>query len=196
MSRSGSLRSDLHSPLALAGSRLGTIGVLTVICGVLALVWPGLATVAINYFVGALMIFAGGLQLSASRLRLERRWLGIVGGLLYIAAGVLLFIRPLAGIVSLTLLLAWLLLISGAFRIAAALSGEVQEHRVLVVLSGLASVFVGWIALRYLPVVSPWMLGIFYGVDMLFIGFAMFGLSQEMRAIAPPVSPGSAGRPV
>lgn len=122
----------------------------------------------------------------AATMRTDRRWLAILGGLLYIAAGVLLFVHPLIGIVSLTILLAWMLIVSGAFRLAAAISGEVQTHRFLAGISGLVSVFVGGFVLFFLPEVSLWMVGLFFGVDMLFMGFAMFGLSRSVKAFRPP----------
>lgn len=179
-------------------SRVGTVGVLAIFAGMLALIWPGAATAFVLYFIAAALVVGGAFQIAEGFRLKEHRWLAVIAGALYVLAGVLLFARPLIGVLSLTLLLGFFLVASGAFRLAAAISGEVRDHRVLAGISGLASLALGFMVFRYLPAVSPWMLGMFVGIDMLFEGFALVGyrrvLKQQKVVVEqrlPPVPPPS-----
>jgi uncharacterized membrane protein HdeD (DUF308 family) len=89
-------------------------GVIGVIAGVIAFVWPGITALALLYVVAAWAIFTGILELVAAiQLRKEitgEFWLGL-GGVLSVIFGVLLFVFPGGGLLSLL----WLL---GAYAIA------------------------------------------------------------------------------
>jgi uncharacterized membrane protein HdeD (DUF308 family) len=80
-------------------------GLLGIVAGVIAFVWPGVASLALLTLIAAWAILTGALEIMAAiRLRKEitnEWWLGL-GGLASILFGVLLVIRPQAGMVTIS----------------------------------------------------------------------------------------------
>lgn len=84
--------------------------------GLLALVWPGITAVAFLYLV-AVWAIAGGVSQVAAAFRLHQTldgdWILLFVGLLSIVFGLLLFLRPLAGLVAVALIVGFFAIISG-----------------------------------------------------------------------------------
>jgi uncharacterized membrane protein HdeD (DUF308 family) len=88
---------------------LVVIGLIGIAAGIVAFLWPGLTAITLLWVLAFWAIFAGVLQISAAiRLRKEVRgeWLWILSGILTVALGVLFFLYPGAGILSVTWLIA------------------------------------------------------------------------------------------
>lgn len=88
--------------------------------GVIALVWPGITVLALVIVIGAWAFVAGWLEIFAAFGPGEpagMRALFILGGLVSIAFGVLLFARPGVGAITLALLFGLFNFISGVSRI-------------------------------------------------------------------------------
>ena len=95
---------------------LVVLGVLGIAAGVVALLWPGVAAVSLLWVLAIWVIAAGAMQISAAiRLRKEVQgeWLWILSGILMVALGLLFFLYPGAGILSVTWLLASLAIVWG-----------------------------------------------------------------------------------
>ncbi|HTK08166.1 MAG TPA: HdeD family acid-resistance protein [Ktedonobacteraceae bacterium] len=92
-------------------SRWGWIlaeGVLSIIAGILAFVYPGITALILLYIVAAWAILTGIMEIAAAiilREYISREWLLALAGILSIVFGILLFIRPGAGLLSLLWLL-------------------------------------------------------------------------------------------
>jgi uncharacterized membrane protein HdeD (DUF308 family) len=89
------------------GDRWGLLifeGLLNVAVGVGAFVWPGLTVLAFVLLVASWAVVTGGLMTAAAfRLNLEHgRWWLVLGGVLSLAYGALLFFAPLIGALVLT----------------------------------------------------------------------------------------------
>ena len=105
----------------VAGARgkwgsLVVIGVLGIAAGIIAFLWPGLTAVTLLWILAFWAIVAGVLQISAAiRLRKEVQgeWLWILSGILTVGLGVLFFLYPGAGILSVTWLIAALAIVWG-----------------------------------------------------------------------------------
>jgi len=95
---------------------LVVIGLLGIAAGVVAFLWPGLTAVTLLWILAFWAIVAGVLQISAAiRLRKEVQgeWLWVLSGILTIGLGVLFFLYPGAGILSVTWLIAALAILWG-----------------------------------------------------------------------------------
>ena len=92
-------------------------GLLNIAVGILAFLWPGITVLAFVLLVAAWAIVSGALMTTAGfRLNTNHgRWWLILGGLLSLAYGALLFITPLIGAIVLTW---WLGAYALAFGIA------------------------------------------------------------------------------
>ncbi|TYL96387.1 HdeD family acid-resistance protein [Bradyrhizobium rifense] len=88
-------------------------GLVSIAVGIGALLWPGLTVLAFVLLVASWAIVTGGLMTAAGfRLNLEHgRWWLVLGGILSLAYGALLFFTPLIG----ALVLTWWM---GAYAIA------------------------------------------------------------------------------
>ena len=80
------------------------LGAVSILFGILVLVWPGMSLGILVIFVGIWAIILGVLQIIASvrhRAVPHSGWVwGIIGGALAILFGILVLIRPGAGLVS------------------------------------------------------------------------------------------------
>ncbi len=92
------------------------MGLLGIAAGLVALLRPGLAAVSLLWVLAIWVIVAGAMQIAAAiRLRKEVQgeWLWILSGLLMVGLGLVFFLRPGAGILSVTWLLASLAILWG-----------------------------------------------------------------------------------
>lgn len=142
------------------------------------------ATVVSTIFIGAAFLVMGAFQIvKAFNIK---DWSGALLsaalGVLYALAGFVLWANPLAGAVSLTFLIAAMLLGSGLVRLWLAykhwhaMGGLLTLSGIIAILAGLA-IFAGW------PGSSVWVLGLCLAIDVLFQGFAwlMFGFAIRPR---------------
>src|SRR5271165_3558753 len=124
MSNASNVRTSQHS-LGEAIERLRgkwaaitAFGVLLVVLGIAALVFSLIATIATVTLNGVLFLIAGGAEIGIGMH--SRGWgrffLWVIGGVLYLAAGVLCIVNPLLASVVLTLLLGAGLIAAGVVR--------------------------------------------------------------------------------
>lgn len=158
-------------------------GIVSVILGCLALAAPYLATLAAQLTIGGLLAI-GGLVVALTAFR-ARRASSIAAmfvlGLLGIAAGVVLLVFPVGGILALTTVLIAFFLSSGATRLY--LAYRLRPHRgwAWIGLGGLLSIALGAIIFAALPGSAFWTLGILVGIDFLFYGITLIALVMSVR---------------
>jgi len=162
---------------------------------VLGIALIGLGTVAIGSAVavtlasvivfGVLLVVAGAIEIAhAFRVRSTSGvLLHVLAGVLSIVAGFLMTTKPLAGSLSLTVLLAAYFLVSGAFRVAAALSVELPQ-RGLAIFGGIVTFVLGLLVWSELPGSALWVIGTFLGIDLIFRGWWAVSLAFALRKAA------------
>jgi uncharacterized membrane protein HdeD (DUF308 family) len=138
--------------------------------------------VAVGIFVGWLF-FVGGifraLSVWQSRQLPGFAW-AMLTAVLAIVLGLILILRPLAGVLTLTMVLVAFFIIEGIASILAAI-----EHRQhlrswgWVVFSGIIDLLLAYLIWQGWPSSADWAIGLLVGVNMLF-----FGLSLVMTALA------------
>ncbi len=160
-------------------------GVLLVVLGFAALFFSLIATIATVTLNGVLFLLAGGAEIGIGMQ--SRGWgqffLWLIGGVLYLAAGVLCIVNPLLASVVLTLLLGCGLLAAGLVRIYLATQLPPGEPRGLVFLAAAVTILLGLIIVSHWPLDSVYVLGTLLGVDLLFhgVGWASFGMGLHAR---------------
>jgi uncharacterized membrane protein HdeD (DUF308 family) len=161
-------------------------GVLLVVLGFAALVFSLIATIATVTLNGVLFLIAGGAEIGIGMHAREwgRFFFWVIGGLLYIAAGVLCIVNPILASVVLTLLLGAGLIAAGAVRAFLAFQLPADHPRSLIFLAAAASIVLGLIIVTHWPLDSVYVLGTLLGVDLLFhgVGWVSFGLGLHARA--------------
>ena len=150
---------------------LATRGVLIVL-GV-ALIVGGVATIVMSFWAG--------------------KWTGmlvqLLVGVLYLVAGFAIFDTPVKAALVLTLFIAALFIVVGAFRILAAMMVRFP-HWGWALLNGIVTFLLGVIIYRQFPQSAIWVLGLLIGIEMLFNGWTWIMLSladpKHSRAKPPP----------
>ncbi|MBV8079655.1 MAG: DUF308 domain-containing protein [Actinobacteria bacterium] len=123
----------------VAGGRrawLAFEGLLGVAVGVIVFLWPGLSALGLLYAIAAWAIALGFMEAGlafALPVSGGRAFMLVLGGLLSVAFGVVMFSHPGAGALALLALIAAFALVTGITRIAYAIelrriAGEVQQH--------------------------------------------------------------------
>jgi uncharacterized membrane protein HdeD (DUF308 family) len=192
MSNASNVEASAHS-LGQAVERLrgkwaaiAAFGVLLVVLGVAALVFSLVATIATVTLNGVLFLIAGGAEIGIGMHSREwgRFFLWVIGGLIYIAAGVLCIVNPILASVVLTLFLGAGLIAAGVVRAFLAFQLPADHPRSMVLLAAAVSILLGLIIVSHWPLDSIYVLGTLLGVDLLFhgVGWVSFGLGLYARS--------------
>lgn len=171
--------------------RFVLLGVLLLILGTIAVVASVAVTLATMVFIGWLMLFGGVLQ--AAHGFTCKEWGGffvdLLTGLLYFVAGTMIILNPAATAVTLTLLIAMLLIFGGIFRVAMAMSVRFHNTNWLL-LHGIINILLGISIWQSWPLDGLWVIGLFVGVDMIFNGWSliMLGIAAKRMKDVPNVT--------
>jgi uncharacterized membrane protein HdeD (DUF308 family) len=157
-------------------------GILMMVLGLLAVAEPNIATVAVTIFVGWLF-FIGGIFRAASVWHSRHApgftW-SMLTAILSIVLGLVLILRPLPGVLTLTMVLVAFFIIEGV----ASIVGAIEHRRHLrswgwVLFSGIIDLLLAFLIWDGWPSSADWAIGLLVGINMLF-----FGLSLVMTALA------------
>jgi uncharacterized membrane protein HdeD (DUF308 family) len=183
-------QADIDAALAAARKAIAdnwgwfmTLGILMVLAGVAAIAFPLLSTIAAKIALGWIFLLSGVLLvIHAFSIQQWRGFLlGLLLGALYVVAGGWLAFFPLAGIVSLTILLAALFLAEGVLEVIMAVRVRPHEGWGWLLLSGLVAVAVGALIAAELPSSATWAIGLLAGVNLLSTGVSFIVLALAGR---------------
>jgi uncharacterized membrane protein HdeD (DUF308 family) len=166
-------------------------GIVMMVLGFLAVAEPNVATIAVGIFVGWLFFIGGifrALSVWQSRGMPGFAW-SLLTAVLAIVLGLILILRPLAGVLTLTMVLIAFFILEGVTAIVLAV--QHREHLRSwgwVLFSGIVDLLLAYLIWAGWPSSADWAIGLLVGVNMLF-----FGLSLVMTALAARVM-GSQGR--
>jgi len=164
---------------------LAVRGIFAIILGILALAWPGLFAGAFIIIFGIYFLAQGifALFTAADMRKEEHRGSLVIGGLLSIAAAIIIFALPGITLILVIWVVAFWALVTGIFEIAATFKVPVGTGgKWLLLLSGILSVIIGLILLTrpgagLLAVL--WLIGIY----AIIAGFTLLGLAFQLRKL-------------
>jgi uncharacterized membrane protein HdeD (DUF308 family) len=160
-------------------------GALLALLGAVALVFSFAATVATVTLNGIFFLVAGaaeiGIGMHAQGWR--RFFLWVIGGVLYLAVGVICIINPVFASLALTLALGAGLIAAAVVRAYLALQLPADHPRGMVLLAAAVTLLLGLIIVIRWPSDSVYVLGVLLGVDLLFhgAGWVTFGMGLRAR---------------
>ncbi|MEL7212966.1 MAG: HdeD family acid-resistance protein [Pseudomonadota bacterium] len=159
------------------------IGLFSVLAGFIAIAMPFVATLSASLLLGAVLLANGVVTLfSAFRDRETKRlFIEIIVGVLSIIGGAALFVAPLAGALSITILLASFFAASGVMRLIWAARHRQESGTGWLILGGLLSIALAVLLFLELPFNAFWVPGLFLGIDLVFNGVAMISLWAATR---------------
>ena len=155
------------------------LGLLLIVAGAAAIAFPLLGTLAVAVWAAIAFAIAGVAQ--TVHAFAARSWGGflfdLLIGLLYLAAGVMLWLNPLGGAVTLTVILAVVLVVDGVFRSILAFQVRPRTGWIWLLFGGVVSIVLGVMIWRQLPSSAIWILGLLLGINLIFSGltFLMLG---------------------
>jgi len=164
-------------------------GIVLVVLGMLAIVIPQLASLAVTILIGWLFLISGvvGLVTTFWVKGAPGFWWSLVSAIVGIAAGIVLLMWPLSGVLSLTLVLIVFFVIEGVASIMFALEHrrELTGRWGWMLASGIIDLFLAAIILAGLPGTAAWALGLLVGINLVFGGSALIGMALHSREADP-----------
>ncbi|MEM5492533.1 HdeD family acid-resistance protein [Hoeflea sp. AS16] len=176
---------DVNESFGRIWKWMAALAVLCIVGGVLALANPFGATIFAVTLAGWVFLIQGAIQVvSAFR---DRGWSGFIWslgiGVLTLLVGVVLVANPLAGSISLTLLIAILFLVTGITKAMFALSLRPLGGWGWVLGSGLVSVLLGVLILADFPQSSTTILGLLLGIELVSNGILFLFVALGLRKL-------------
>src|SRR5215471_16423834 len=175
-------------------------GIIMIVLGFLALARPMIATLAVEIFAAWLFLVGGiaGLAGVFTAWKTPGFVWGLIRALMAIAIGVLLLWRPLAGVLTLTLLLAAFFAAQGITQIIAALTqrAALPGSWGWVLVSGIIDLILAAIIISGWPGTAAWVLGLLVGVNLIMSGVALVVTALACRRVgeAPPAAASAPAR--
>jgi uncharacterized membrane protein HdeD (DUF308 family) len=159
------------------------LGIAYVILGMIGLGMEVTLTI-VSVMLFGVFLFAGGI-LELIHAFQAKGWKGrlpaILIGLAYAAAGILIFLDPVAASKGLTLMLGVLLLVIGAVRIALAFGMKSHANWIWLALSGVLSIVLGFMIISKWPASGLWVIGLFVAVELIIQGWSCIFLALAAR---------------
>jgi uncharacterized membrane protein HdeD (DUF308 family) len=122
------------------------LGIFMIILGIIAIASPFFTTLAAELLLGWLFVLGSVVQLFyAFQQERDGRsfWLKLLLGILYLAVGILLLANPLAGVISLTLMVGIFFFVDGIFRVFLAFRLKPQPRWGWVLFNGILMIILG-----------------------------------------------------
>jgi uncharacterized membrane protein HdeD (DUF308 family) len=155
------------------------LGVVLLIGGAAAIAFPFLSTIAAKIALGWIFLFTGVVTIvhafSAGNWR-GFLW-NLLIGILYVLGGAYLAFLPVAGIVTLTVLVAALLLADGILEIVMAFRLRPHTGWGWILASGVAALVAGILIAAQLPSSATWVIGVLVGLKMIITGWSFIVLA-------------------
>jgi uncharacterized membrane protein HdeD (DUF308 family) len=161
------------------------VGVILIILGGFALGYQFIATVFSVYVIGSLIFIAGIIQaLHSFQVKsFGQSALWAVMGVLYIFIGLMSFFQPVTVSSALTLVVSFLLIMSGFTQIFAAMNNRDLPRWGWILTSGIITLILGFMIITGWPYDSLYVLGMFLGIDLIFQGWAYVAIGFALKTI-------------
>lgn len=160
------------------------IGLALIVLGFLMIGEPFVATLALIQVMGVLLVVGGILQVASSFW--GRHWRGfflhMLAGVCYLIVGLFMIGRTDEAAAAFTLLAAGVLVVGGLFRILLAAFHRFEGWQ-WVLLNGVVSLILGVAIWRHWPSSGEWVIGLFFGIEMLFGGLSWVMLALALRSL-------------
>lgn len=159
------------------------LSVLMILTGVLAIMIPPVAGIAVLVVVAWLLMFSGAAHLVFAwhtRTAGGMVW-ELLLGILYILVGVYALLNPVAGLASLTLVLAIYLFMEAVLELILSFRLRPLAGSNWLLIDGIITLIIAVLIWRSWPSSSEWVIGTLVGISMLFSGAARLSLSLAAR---------------
>ena len=160
------------------------IGIISIIGGIICLANPLQASITAEKLAGWFFVFIGVLQvITAWRAKgfSAKLWAGIAGAA-GLFVGVSLLQNPLAGIISLTIIIAVLFLFTGLAKLFISFSLRNTKSFMPVLLSGVISIVLSLMVFFNLPMAAVTVLGVLLAIELISNGISLIMLALKLKS--------------
>lgn len=170
-------------------------GILLIVLGVAAVIIPTVASVAFAFLLGIILLIAGGAGAVHALAKPRAPGFGwaLLSAVITIIAGLLLIGWPVAGALSLTIVLAVYLFAEGLASIGYAWThrNHIERGWAWMLFNGIVDWIMAAVIIWVLPTlfVALWVLGLFIGIDLIFGGVSLVRIGTSARGRPPAVAP-------
>lgn len=158
-------------------------GVVFMLLGIASIVIPHVSSVVIVLFLGWIIVFAGlmhaGRAIFFSDMPGFGLWLAL--GILQIVVGYLLLANPIAGVMTLTMMMALFFAFEGIIKIYLAFMIRPLPQWHFILVSGVIAFVFATIILAFWSETAHWLLGLFLGINMVILGWSMIQMSLDHK---------------
>ncbi len=158
--------------------------ILLIALGLIAIILPRVSTLVAETWISLILISSGATKLfNAFQTRQQGGFIWkLLLSILYIGTGIMLFVNPFGGTITLTLLLGSFLLTEGTFELILAFRVRPQEGWTSVLGNALVTLALGAIVWFQWPFNAPWLLGTAVGASIISTGLSRLLLAQNSQA--------------
>jgi uncharacterized membrane protein HdeD (DUF308 family) len=171
-------------------------GVLLIILGILAVIAPVAATIAVDIFIGWLFLIGGVIGLVAifSVQDIPAFLWSLITAALSVAVGVLLIWKPVAGALSITLVLTAFFIAEGVFQVVTSIAYRdvLPGSWGWMLASGISDLALAAIIILGWPITAAWALGLIVGINLITSGWAIVMAALAGRNLARMVTESAA----
>lgn len=170
-------------------------GVVLIILGIASILLPVVASLATAIMVGWLLV-AGGIFGLISDFQAGTKapgfWWNLITAALYLLAGIVLLVNPVAAVLTLTIVLAAYLLATGLAKVVMAFhyKNVIPKAWLWVLFSALVDIVLSVIIFAGLPGTALWVIGLMVGINLLFTGVALLASAFHCQSMTAPSSGG------
>ena len=166
------------------------LGIVLLLGGIAAIAFPFLSTITAKLALGWIFLVTGVVTVVHGFS--TGNWRGFLWnlliGILYVVAGAYLVLLPLAGIVTLTMLIAVVLFADGILEIIMAFRLRPHSGWGWVLASGVAAIIAGVLIASQLPSSATWVIGVLVGIKMIMAGWSFIALALGSHQHHPTTS--------
>jgi uncharacterized membrane protein HdeD (DUF308 family) len=161
------------------------LGIVFVIGGVFAIVMPFIAGLVATTVFAIILVWLGIMQVFQAWS--VKSWGGftwqMIIGLILLLGGLAIWINPILGALTLTIVVAAVFLAKGVFQVILAFQMRPESGWGWVLTAGILAILVGLIIWMDWPVSTAWALGTLAGISLIFSGWSYIAISLAARRV-------------
>ena len=175
-----------ENPLLKSRSWLITGGILSLFVGFLAMSFPLIFSVILVQVLAAFILASGIISLALALFgkHTSHRVLEALMAIIRIAAGGALLYCMASGVAVVTLVFACFLIAEGLFLVIGSFRLRAHAGWVWTLISGIAALVLGLMVSYRWPNDSTWVLGLFFGINLIFNGSSLLALGLAAKPSA------------
>lgn len=160
-------------------------GVILMLLGIAAVVIPQFFSVVTVLFLGWIILLAGAIHVGRALFFSEMPGFGLwlVLGALQIIVGYLLIADPIAGVMTLTMMMTLFFALEGVIKIYWAFMLRPLPQWNFVLFSGVTALLFAVVILVFWSETAHWLLGLFVGINMIILGWSIVKMSLSHKNI-------------